>query len=165
MKKFLSFFALAIICAMAISCGNNSSDNASDASDSTTVAELQTGTFESIANALKNKEWATADSIANIVYSNKSNCTAEELANVGIAYFALAGQSKEINAKQQFDYINRAIECCNAAETADADVAKEIYEKSGKDIASLKAKYTEKLPDYEKAANDSTSIKVKVNVK
>lgn len=88
MKKFLSFFALAIICAMAISCGNNSSDNASDASDSTTVAELQTGTFESIANALKNKEWATADSIANIVYSNKSNCTAEELANVGIAYFA-----------------------------------------------------------------------------
>lgn len=157
MKKLFSFFAVAILCVMAISC-SNSSDKTSDA----TSTDIENGNFESIAKALKDKEWATADSLANNIYAKKASCTAEELANIGIAYFVLAGQTDDINAKQQFDYINRAIECCNAAETADADAAKEVYEKSGKDIEGLKTKYTKKLKDYEKAANDSTTIKVTV---
>lgn len=152
MKKLFSFLAVAVLCVMAISCGKKDSADASSETESA-------GKFESVANALKNKEWATADSLADIVYAGKANCSAEELANLGVAYFVLVGQSDSIDANQQLEYINRAIECCDAAETANADEAKEVYERSGKDIAGLKNKYAEKIPDFEKAAGVSSEKK------
>lgn len=145
MKKFFSLLAVAILCVSAISCSDSKKEEASN-----DVAEV--GKFEALKQSLKDKDWTAADSVANLVYEDKENCNARELANVALVYFVLAEQTDDINAKQQLEYINRAIECSDEAEKADEDEANDTYEKAGKDIKSLKKKYQEKLSDYETEA-------------
>lgn len=153
MKKFFSFLSAVIVCVMAISCGGD------DKAQTTTDAYSEDGKYEAIANAMKNKDWTAVDSLVEIVYLDKNNCDAQTLANLTIAYFTMLDQNTEINAKQQLDYINKAIECYDAAQSKDADAAKEVYEKSGKNIEALKGKYVEKKADFEKAAQKVVDVK------
>ncbi|MBO5272946.1 MAG: hypothetical protein J6B30_09045 [Muribaculaceae bacterium] len=145
MKKLFSLFAVAVLCISAISCSDSKKEESSN-----DVTEV--GKFEMLKQSLKDKDWTAADSVANLVYEDKENCNARELANVALVYFVLAEQTDDINAKQQLEYINRAIECSDEAEKADEDEANDTYEKAGKDIKSLKKKYQDKLSDYEKEA-------------
>ena len=150
MKKVFSYLAAFAICSMVISCG--SSKDEKDATD-------DLAGFEAIKVSLQNKEWEKVDSLANIVYADKENCDAKELANISLVYFILAEQTDDINATDQLEYINRAIETSNSADSIDADDAKSVYEKAGKDIDGLKKKYTEKLAEFEKAAGKNSDSK------
>lgn len=154
MKKLFSSLAVFAFCLLVASCGASKDEN---------VDPKEPTGFEAIKISLQNKEWDKVDSLANIMYVNRGNCDAKELANVSLVYFILAEQTDDIKAPKQLEYINRAIEMSDAAETADADDAKSVYEKAGKDIEGLKKKYTEKMSDYEKAAGKNGNVVIKIN--
>lgn len=123
MKKVLSIFAAAVVCAvMLVSCGAKSNFQ----------KEL-----EAIATAVQAKDYPTVVSNATTILNNIDKAAAGDLVSAGLAFSGVVNQKQQdgaIDPQEAIDLYTNAQKCLEAAKTkSDYAATVEVYKAQGND--------------------------------
>lgn len=132
MKKFFSMMVAALMLVCMTACS--------------TEIDKECG---KIAEAMLADNAEQVATLTDAVYAKKADCESRNLADLSLAYNYLANKATD-NATR-LDYINKLIDCYNAALAKDADNTKKCYEVAKVDMASIVKQYEDMIPQFEQA--------------
>lgn len=138
MRRLLSIILLAIISAMTINAG------------------ALDDKCREIADALRAGDVDDAEDRATEVYARKTDCTAQNLADLTITYHQLTQRATD--AVSRYDYVLKAIDCHKSAVAKDADAAANRYRSAGYNMDAIIADYKAHLSDYRNAVSESMNF-------
>lgn len=99
---------------------------------------------------------ANAESMASAIYSQKQQCSAENLADLAIVYYNLT--EKSTDPVSRYDFALKTIDCRKAAETKDAAAAKARFAQKKVDIDAIAQQYSANMGKFQKAISDSMNF-------
>ena len=109
-----------------------------------------------IADALRAGDVDDAEDRATEVYARKTDCTAQNLADLTITYHQLTQRATD--AVSRYDYVLKAIDCHKSAVAKDADDAANRYRSAGYNMDAIIADYKAHLSDYRNAVSESMNF-------
>lgn len=117
MKKIISMLGLACIGLLMAACQSGS------------------GNMEALNKAVKESNTEQVAKLSAESYAQIADCSAEELANLTIAYSYLAEKEMEGRNDPAYlsEFIEKALECYDKAVAADKEAAEEVFKTAGKE--------------------------------
>lgn len=97
-----------------------------------------------------------AENMTLKIYAQKSNCTAQNLADLAIIYHQLT--QKSVDAVTRYDYALKAIDCYKAAVAKDAAAANAQFSAKGVDMATVVKDYNANMSKFQQAVTESMNF-------
>lgn len=114
------------------------------------------GICSTLSDAVIAGDLSNAEDLASRIYGRKSECSAENLADLTLAYRDLAEKSSD--AVSRYDFVLKTIDCYKAAVAKDAAAATARFKTKGVDMAAVVKDYSANLDKYQKAIADSMNF-------
>ena len=138
MRRLLSIILLTIISAMTINAG------------------VLDDKCREIADALRAGDVDDAEDRATEVYARKTDCTAQNLADLTITYHQLTQRATD--AVSRYDYVLKTIDCYNSAVGKDSNAARARFTEKRVDMDAVAKNYNANLSKFQQAVSDSMNF-------